>query len=399
MPSEPRSSAWLAMFSLLLPTLSGCLAPSWSGVPDLTTAIRLKVQDREGRTVPHAIVWHTKSPCSVPEAKTRPCLGVEDMRRIAHQFRESFEYFTGYTSNMPPPYRQILYLGGSDARGEWYERETLPMWGIYPPVDRVEVVLTVFKQGYLPQVTQVELRGSSVLAHTRTVVLEPDPEFPRQESALRRRFEALLQQTHAVQLNKPGLAPEERRPLPELKRELESVAKQAEAAGDKALAARAWYRLAYYPGPILDPRDPSKEIGYQSGGEGPQKAVLVKRSRALDPDNPAHLIDMVLNKELPDRDPVRGSWADIAPEVLKKFLQVDLAKLRPMMQRLWPTQLNRLYGGFLYGGDIEGGCQWLLEIERAHPKFDGLPMSKRLVGDYARKRSLPVPSGCREPSS
>lgn len=336
--SRVRHRMALLMIGIAMPLLPGCRAgPPGLWQPEI--AVRVRVVDPQGQPIPYATAWVTKTPCSPIRT---PCLEPEDLRRVVSQFRESFEYFTSWGKALEP-YEQINYYGASDSEGVWNDRgDAASKWGAPPPTNQVTVSLAFFKQGYQPAVVDFSLRPTTLLTQEKTVVLAPDPEFPRQESALRRRFEALLQEIYAVQLHKPGLPPGPRRALAQIQKDLETVASQAEAQGDRPLAARAWYRLAYMPSVIDIRSGPTQISGYSSGGDSPDSAALEAKAGLLDPDNPFFIIDTRTRPLFSSNPPdPRHRWDSVAPDRLRTFAQQDGEMLRSMLDRLWPTSAKK----------------------------------------------------------
>ena len=369
---------------------SACALDASGGRP--TTGIRLQVVDQAGRAVPYATVWQTTSPCLRYDPTLKGyCFEPEELQRVAEQFRESFEYFTA--SAGLHPYEQIHYVGASDASGTWLNRGTLADWGAPQPRDRVTVMFAVSKQGYLPAVADVTLTGPSLMAHERKVVLRPDPQFPRQEGALRGRFEVLLQEIYATQRKKPGLPPGPPRELIDIQRELEDLAKQAEAAGDKPLAARAYYRLAYMPGVINSSEYSGKVTGYFSEPSKEVTQSLMTKAGLLEPRNP-RFIRQTLAEGVFTPEQRSRRWVDVPPDRLRGFATSAEKTLRPLLPHLWPTEAMGFSGVYKALKEFDEACQWIIDLGKAHPKYSGTNHLKKSLRNDVKKSGHAVPAAC-----
>lgn len=371
--------------------LSACAIGPDSFKPE--ASVHLRVLDEEGRPVTHATVWMTTSPCSIlGTARSDICFDPDELRRVAGHLRESFEYKTA-TAGVAP-YEQFEYVGGSDTFGVWYDKGTLrSTWGMEPPSFRGSVMFAVFKQGYVPAVTEIKMNGGTLLAIRSTVTLMPDREFPREENVLRRRFESLLQETYAMQRQKHGLSSGVPRELIEIQRDLEEVAQRAEAAGDRKLAARAYYRLAYMPRLLYSPTNPQQVIGYASDQPDSVKKDLVERARLLDPSS-ARFARPTLFME---RTVPRNASADQSESATARYDELMKGidqTIRPVLPKLWPEDVGVLYQVYVSASRFDDACHWILEVAKAHPKYSGTERNIRRVASQSAAAGRPVPSEC-----
>ena len=97
-------------------------------------------------------------------------------------------------------------------------------------------------------------------------------------------------------------------------------------------------------------------------------------------------------------DPRRG-WDSIAPDRLRVFAQQDGEMLRSMLDRLWPTRSAPLMGMFVQLGQLDQACRWLLDVEKAHPRYRRIEPWKRYLREISAKKGVPAPAACASGSS
>lgn len=392
-PARPALLARAAAGLLCLLALSGCaLAEAWGESNRPVRTVRVKVVDESGRPVPHAVVWSFEGPCLPELTRVVDCLEPAQLLRLAERLRDSVEYSAPYTA--PKPYRGIGSGVGVDGAGEY--RSTDALAHADPTgAGRPWTALVFIKQGYLPALARFEA-DPSTRRYEASVVLRRDPGRAPGDDPARARYEAICFELSDPVRNAAMDAANQAR-LDGLRRSLEQLADAALARGDRVLAARAFYRLAYLPSVSAGPgpsSGPATVGGYSAGGRGPEADALRRRARELDPDNAFHFRDDVNESVLFTADEQgRPRWpADAAARAaLRAPALAHAATVRERWDSLWPTSFFRAAAGLTLAGAYEEAFAWLREFDRREPPHFGARLAYDRLREAMKSSGTPVP--------
>ncbi|MBL8468019.1 hypothetical protein [Methyloversatilis discipulorum] len=261
-------------FILLLLMISAGRVFGWGAGASDNFVIKLAVTDESGRAIPFPTIWGAMYP-GVHELD----LDVDDLWRIANRYRDSYEFVTRFNCILPKQW----VLPMADERGvvkietsyqDRYGSEKLR------PVP-MHLGFVVLKRGYYPARVTVTLKDEAGI--NERIVLRRDYSQGVDFAPYWVEFDRLryvLSDTDAFSALSENMSLS----LESIQSEMEEVGRQAEAAGDKAGAARIYARMQYLP--TLKYYN-GKLIGFeQSSPLSQERWVYLRRAYDLDPSQP-----------------------------------------------------------------------------------------------------------------
>lgn len=259
------------IFSLMITTKQ---VFGWNFGVSNNIAIELKVTDESGGVIPYPTIWGAMYP-GVDDLD----LDVEDLWRIANRYRDSYEFVTRFNPILPrqwvlpmPDERGVVKIKTSyqDRYGSEKSRP-IPM----------HLGFVILKRGYHPARVTVTLKDETavneqiVLRRDYSQFMDTAPYWAKYD-----RLRYLLSDTDSFS----ALSESVSLSLNNIQSEMEKIGIEAEAAGDKAGAARIYARMQYLPS--LKYYN-GKIIGFeQSSPLSQEHWGYLRRAYDLDPSQP-----------------------------------------------------------------------------------------------------------------
>jgi hypothetical protein len=349
-------------------------------------AVEVTIQDEAGARVPHVTVWSFHDPCTNVKERLSLCLTATDAQRLADRLRDSFEFVQFGLVPLP----MLLVPLAGNANGMFrdnLESESLAVKSSATGSIRVGYVF--LKRGYLPVAVEFEAKERQARFEA-TVVLKRDPTQPRSDASYVEAFERLRYELSYTAANAQMTTSNQAR-LQRIRGELEQVAQQALAAGDKPAAARAYGRLAWMPSlTIID--------GRVSGFEQAKfDQDMLNRAVDLDTANPllGGFLQLRRAAEFPKRTRVATMNADERTAYVD-FVERFARWAEENRSQAWPRFLLQPYVGFMNLGDWERAYQWIKAAQAAEPKYEDYESrSLKDLKAQMQLRGVPVPAHWR----
>ena len=294
------------------------------------------------------------------------------------------------------PFARISQSVFVDGTGILRERINVPhfRWkGKHEPIKSVTMWFAFLKQGYQPALVEAVYTPTQK-SFVGSVVMKADPRFPRQGTPYREAFERIRFELSDPYRNRVMSAANAKR-LTDLKNELEQLAQDSEAAGERQLAARIHWRLRYMPSINMGEYNGVTQIsGYSSGGHDEGNKIWNTIVR-LDPDSPFHAVWETV-KSLPEglweriRD-FRKPLSDADRKTIEEYINKREPELQANLDRIWPKRVLTINDLMERTGQFDRSYRWIRQYEQFEPRFERIANYLEYLQRSMKRANVPVP--------
>jgi hypothetical protein len=245
--------------------------------------VSVRIQDESGKPIPYVAVWRAIEfdKKHIKDDRGSGYLSVDDLWRVTQHYGELHDI--------------ICQVGDKPVAGLWVSTMANGDGVFHEALNYAEALgeetqprpasltfgYTFMKRGYLPGRVVFTTPKNSRRVEA-TVTLKRNPGEALETQAYLETFARLRYELSDIQRN-TLLTEENRRRLVALAEQMEQAAQQAQAAGDKAAAARIYSRMRYLPSlQVVDGRI----TGWNQGDPASRQARrAMEKAYELDPDN------------------------------------------------------------------------------------------------------------------
>lgn len=366
----------------------------------LRMQVSVRVIDEQGNPVPFVTVWQTRSPCRritsgrIPlerlQREFEDCPTADDILTLAKRLENSRDYFVSDFTRRPTVGLRHAGVVGPDGILHLRETASSPKGGLGEPgVPRVRVSLGFLKFGYEPAGFDIVLTPEQ-LKFKKVVTLKAIESQLRPPNTLRGEFDRIRYQVS--KLTEMHQAPDRGSAMAQFGLLLEDVAKRAEEAGDRELAAIALTHRRFMPTVLYSGEGASRTaVGYSNEGS-PRDNHFLTRAHQLDPDNAywfrfnaewGRLHSLVYRTDLSKQQIIEAHGADI-----DAFAQL----LARNERSLWPADYVKLCQYFIQLNQLQRAYEWARRLYDQDPKIPENRYCFARVFSGMREQRLPIPA-------
>ncbi len=240
--------------------------------------VNLKIEDEQGKPIPYVTVWGYVLPRESPLA-----INADDLWRQTIRFQSTFDLVTDDPGNKPLDKLEVYVL--SDVTGHCnYKIDYLYLEGSAAKVpDAMYVGFAVMKRGYLPE--YIDFKFAHENSMSAKVVMKRDVHHEIETKSYLSEFEKIRYELSDDKRNEEISLENDAR-LKGLRVRMESLAKNAEAVGDKAAAARIYARMRHFPAVLFYNGKPAGYAHVFPEPHSKESVALLEKAYLLDKDNP-----------------------------------------------------------------------------------------------------------------
>ncbi len=352
-PKLLLTSCFLSLFWL------ATSAHAWSS--DDAIEVSVRVQDESGKPIPYVTAWSAINydKKRIKDGGMQEYLSIDDLWRVTQRYGALHDIVSQF-GDKPVASLWVSVMGSADGNfHESLDDEAAAGKGSHGarPAS-VTLGYTFMKRGYLPgKVVLTAPRNQHRVEATVTLKRNPD-EAPETQPYLQT-FDRLRYELSDSRRN-AELTEENQLRLASLQDQMEQVAQQALAAGDRSAAARIYSRMRYIPNLyVVDGRIAGSDHG---DAGSPQARRAVNKAYELDPDNLYVWMQTYLRRT-----------ALLPHPTTEERIEASLAAVEKLIaakgEAVWPQCMFHQAVGHAMLGRYETAYRLYREAARREPKY------------------------------